>query len=176
MSIYSKVFSATQLFTRIEKSATNPHFKKAYSDLGDILASIEPGLRAYKLLILHSLEGDKLVTSIVDVESSESITSSFPIPSNIDPQKTGAAISYGKRYNLSCLLNLQSEKDDDGNSVSRIDLKDKAHARIVGEAVKKYNFSDVEKQQLVPLISGLIFGDLDKVVADFAESLKGEKV
>jgi len=175
MSIYSKIFSASELFARIEKSATNPHFKRSYSDLGDILSSIEPGLRAYKLLITHSIQDHNVVTSIVDTETSESISSSFSLPKLDDPQKIGAAISYARRYNLGCLLNLQSEKDDDANSVSRIDLKDKKHMDIVRSNLAKFHLSDDQKRELAPLISGVIFGDLDKIVAGFLEKQHDSK-
>ena len=33
-------------------------------------------------------------------------------------QQEGSAITYAKRYNIGCLLNIQTDSDDDGNNVS----------------------------------------------------------
>lgn len=41
-------------------------------------------------------------------------------PEGIDPQKAGSAITYGRRYQLSALLNISAEDDDDGNTAREI--------------------------------------------------------
>ena len=62
---------------------------------------------------ISNVEGvSYLETSVYDIESEEAIKSSFPI-TNPDPQKFGSAMTYGKRYNLSALLNIVSDEDDD---------------------------------------------------------------
>lgn len=48
-----------------------------------------------------------------------------PISNDIDPQRAGSAITYGRRYQLSALLGIASEDDDDANSVSSVESKDK---------------------------------------------------
>jgi hypothetical protein len=44
------------------------------------------------------------------------ISSSFPLNPNLDAQKKGSEITYGKRYNLVALFCIV-EDDDDGNSL-----------------------------------------------------------
>jgi len=173
MSIFQKIFRAQQLFGSVEKTANNPHFKKNYSDLKDIMKAILPALNATGLLIIHQMEDQRLLTKIIDIETNEELTSSYPIPEIADIQKVGAAITYLKRYNISSLLNLQSEIDDDGNSVSKINLKDKAHINIISDAVSKFNFTPEQKRDLAVKLAGKYFFELSDIVSEFAESTKG---
>lgn len=116
-----KLFDAKQEIPTIKKDATNPFFKSGYATLSRIIEVIEPILAKHELYIYHNLiiqDGESvLVTSIVDKEQGNGgITSFFKLPSNTDIQKIGSAITYAKRYNITALLNLNIEDDDDGNS------------------------------------------------------------
>jgi hypothetical protein len=42
------------------------------------------------------------------------------LPPHADPQKYGALITYYKRYQIQALLGINTEEDDDGNSVSNV--------------------------------------------------------
>ncbi len=117
-----KLFDAKQQIPTIKKDANNPFFKSGYATLSRIIEVVEPILAKHELYIYHSLiiqDGDSvLVTSIVDKEQGNGgVTSFFKLPSNTDIQKIGSAITYAKRYNITALLNLNIEDDDDGNAV-----------------------------------------------------------
>ena len=100
----------------VSKDATNPHFKSKYMDLDSIIEVFSPVLAKEWILIFNRSESSILYTSLYDTETDTSITSEFAI-NNSDPQKRGAEITYGRRYNLQQLLNIQAE-DDDGNKAS----------------------------------------------------------
>jgi hypothetical protein len=57
-----------------------------------------------------------LKTVIYHVESGEQISSELLLPQNTDPQKTGSAITYYRRYALCSLLGIVADEDDDGNA------------------------------------------------------------
>ena len=116
-----KLFEAKKEIPVIKKDATNPFFKSGYATLSNIIEVVDPILAKHELYIYHNLQlvGDDsiLATSIVDKEQGNGgITSFFKLPPNTDIQKIGSAITYAKRYNITALLNLNIEDDDDGNA------------------------------------------------------------
>jgi hypothetical protein len=65
-------------------------------------------------LVVYHFSNDKNIHTVVaDVESGEFIESVFPMIESNDPQKLGSCISYAKRYNLSQLFNIITDRDDD---------------------------------------------------------------
>jgi hypothetical protein len=40
--IYAKLHAAKQLIGKVQKNATNPHFKKSYADINALLETVEP--------------------------------------------------------------------------------------------------------------------------------------
>ncbi|HNG96868.1 MAG TPA: ERF family protein [Candidatus Absconditabacterales bacterium] len=116
MSIYKKLLKIQGMNLSVSKDATNPHFKSKYMDLDSIIEVFSPVLAKEGILIFNRSESSILYTSLYDTESDTSVTSEFAI-NNSDPQKRGAEITYGRRYNLQQLLNIQAE-DDDGNKAS----------------------------------------------------------
>ena len=121
MSIYTKLLEVQALGLSVAKDASNPHFKSKYMDLDSILETYCPILSEKKLLIVHHSQGSTLTTEIIDAEDDSKISSEFSIL-NTDPQKRGAEITYGRRYNLLQLLNITAE-DDDGNTASGANFK-----------------------------------------------------
>ena len=102
----------------VVKDSNNPFFKSKYADLPSILAEIKPILTKHGLAIVHAAKFDDMnhsfvETTIIEVESGESITSSFPI-FGTKPQEIGSSMTYARRYNIQALLDLSTE-DDDGN-------------------------------------------------------------
>ena len=121
MSIYKKILEIQKLNLSVAKDASNPHFKSKYMDLDSIIETYNPVLAKNGVVVFHRSESSILYTSLYDTESDTSITSEFAIH-NSDPQKRGAEITYGRRYNLLQLLNITAE-DDDGNSASGANFK-----------------------------------------------------
>lgn len=133
----------------VTKDWENPFFenkqtgKKAkYVTLDNLLSKINPISQEYKLLILHYCENSYLITKIIDTETNsekkEEIQSSFLL-TQVDPQKQGAAITYAKRYNLSALFNVTTDKDDDANKASKVGEKEENAEKRIFDA-KKLSF------------------------------------
>jgi len=116
MSIYQKL-SAVQNELRLERTGFNPHFRSDYFTLGDILNKLRPLLSKNKLCLFQGIEGSNVTTTVVDMEKEDAkISSSITIPSGLDMQKQGSAISYAKRYLLTGLFLVEERTDDDGEA------------------------------------------------------------
>ena len=63
---------------------------------------------------MQPIRDGKQYSVIIDLDGG-SFESSLTLPTDLDAQKIGSAITYYRRYTLQSLLALQSE-DDDGNS------------------------------------------------------------
>jgi len=104
---------------KIYKKSENPFFKSKYADLSEILTEITDPLIKAGLVISQIPDGDGLTTIIIHVESGEYLqATSIMKPVKNDPQSVGSAITYQRRYSLGALLNLNIDKDDDGNKAS----------------------------------------------------------
>jgi hypothetical protein len=115
--LYPKLHAAKQKIGKVVKNSTNPHFKNKYADINGLIETVEPVLLEYGLLLLQPIAEGIISTSIIDIESGQSVVSSMRLPEIQDPQKVGSAVTYYRRYTLQSLLSLQAE-DDDANSAS----------------------------------------------------------
>lgn len=109
--------------SKIEKDSKNPHFKNKYASLDRIVDEIRPILQKHGLSVLQfpSGDGEKVtITTILLHESGEWIQSEplTLVPVKKDPQGVGSATTYGRRYQLSAFLSLNTGEDDDGNEAS----------------------------------------------------------
>lgn len=93
-----------------------------YADLAEVLDSIrkplsDNSLALTSLVDLHESKGTILKTSLIH-SSGESITSFYPLPdpSKVKAQDFGSALTYARRYSISCLIGIASEDDDDGEN------------------------------------------------------------
>lgn len=111
------IFELQKEWVKLQKSAENPFFKSNYIPLSAILEYLLPKLSESNVLCYHKVENTELVTIVKLIGKEESIESRFPLNSK-DPQKQGSEISYGKRYNLWCIFNIQETQDDDWNLAS----------------------------------------------------------
>tara|TARA_R110002126_G_scaffold266885_1_gene410263 strand:- start:240 stop:737 length:498 start_codon:yes stop_codon:yes gene_type:complete len=118
MSIYTKLLEAKKEIGKISKDSKNPFFKSKYFDVNKLLDSVEPILQKNGLLLLQPIEDGKVFTRIIDIETSEEVSSVMTLPNLQDPQKLGSAITYYRRYTLQSLLSLQAE-DDDANLAAK---------------------------------------------------------
>jgi hypothetical protein len=89
-----------------------------------IVETIRPILAEHDLAIMQGASSDdgKVLTveTMLVHKSGEWMASDVVVPmAKIDPQGAGGALTYGRRYGLSALLNIVSDEDDDGNQASR---------------------------------------------------------
>lgn len=105
---------------KIPKRSKNPFFKSTYANLSDILEAIKEPLDKAGLVIMQFPVEDGLTTMLTHAESGEFIQATYkmPIAKQNDPQATGSAITYARRYAIAAILTLDIDDDDDGNSAS----------------------------------------------------------
>lgn len=81
-----------------------------YAELEEITPKITPVLSACGLAIAHQMtfvESKYCLVSTLRHESGEQIDSVFPLPNDFgDAKELGIQISYGRRYNTLCLLDI----------------------------------------------------------------------
>lgn len=103
------------------KDAKNPFFKSEYVPLENVAEAITQTATKYGLAFSQyattTESGNVSVGTIVFHESGEYIEYPPLIlkPENTKPQSIGSAITYAKRYALSAIFGITSDKDDDGN-------------------------------------------------------------
>lgn len=105
---------------KIHKDAKNPFFKSSYASLSNIIEATATPLAESGLVISQHPTGDnELTTILMHAESGEYIESCYNIhPVKSDPQATGSAITYARRYALVSILCLNVDDDDDANKAT----------------------------------------------------------
>ena len=89
----------------------------SWSSLENIQEVVTPLLAQNGLVVTHQIEeaGTSLKTSIWHV-SGESISSSYPLVTNLDQKQYGSQLTYAKRYQVLCLLDLPTTDKASGAS------------------------------------------------------------
>jgi hypothetical protein len=100
-----------------------------YADLPQIFSVINPLLKKHKLCFTQLLENDGIKTILFHVESGEQLESFTQIPKvklgNMnDYQAYGSGVTYFRRYALSSMLGIITDKDLDaaGNQVREVKM------------------------------------------------------
>jgi hypothetical protein len=106
-----------------KQTAVNPYYKSKYAPLAEILDDCRPVLVKNGISVIQSNGGDgeSITVTTLLLHSSGEWIESDPLPIKKDkmtPQDAGGAITYGRRYQLSSMLGIASEDDDDGNKIS----------------------------------------------------------
>ena len=117
MNIYSALAAARKDFPTITKDreVNAGRYTYKYADLGTILEAVTPALREHGIEIFQSINDDKLVTRIQLLEGeSDYLFSTVSLPSGVDSQQLGSAVTYARRYAIVTALGLVTEDDDDG--------------------------------------------------------------
>lgn len=122
---------ASKSFKPIIKSEVNPFFKSKYADLANVIEATRDSLSDNGLAVLQPPAFDRLTGTVEIVtflahSSGEWIKAVLHMPtSKGDAQGVGSAITYGRRYAYSAVLNVASEQDDDANAAVSKDFKKK---------------------------------------------------
>lgn len=100
-------------------SANNPFFKSKYAPLDVVINTIKPVLAKYGLSYIQMPGGDgeHVTCSTILMCEGEWLESDVLVlkADKITAQGAGSAISYARRYQLTAILGLAGEEDDDGN-------------------------------------------------------------
>ena len=125
ISNLAKALSIVQgKLTYAKKDSKNPFFKSNYADLEsvwdccrDLLSS--NGLAVSQFPGLYSdLDKSMSLVTILTHESGEWLSQEMSVPvSKVDPQGSGSALTYMRRYALAAVVGVV-QADDDGNAAS----------------------------------------------------------
>jgi len=116
-SIYKSLAAFQQEVPTIHKGTKG--YGYSYADLPHIFETINPLLAKHKLGFTQTVNGTQLCTTIFHIESGETIEGCAYIPQGVtlkgmnDFQVLGSAITYMRRYQLSAMLGLVTDKDTD---------------------------------------------------------------
>lgn len=124
-------------------TADNPYFNSKYSPLGEVLNTVRPILAKHGLSVMQMPAGDgQNITckTLVLHQSGEWIMSDELVlkADRVTAQGAGSAVTYARRYQISAVLGIATEEDDDGNHVSH----SKSEKTIVNEI---YELAKVKK-------------------------------
>jgi hypothetical protein len=126
-----------------------------YADLPKIFEVINPLLKKHGLGFTQLINGTELVSIVFHVESGETIESKTAIPQGValkgmnDFQVLGSAITYLRRYALSSILGIVSDKDTDaGGEQVKIEVKNE-----VKDEIKKVAIDDKRLSKALKAIS-----------------------
>lgn len=121
-SIAKALHAAQGEMSGAKKGAANPFFNSKYADMNSVVDAVrEPfhnnGL-SYSQFPIYQ-DGFAGVTTILMHTSGEWIEDTLTLPVvKKDPQATGSAITYARRYALQSIAGIPSE-DDDGNAATQ---------------------------------------------------------
>ena len=193
-SIYKKLLACQKEFGAIEKTKENPYYKSKYADINDYIAVIKPILTKHGLLLLQPIDETNLKTILVDTETGEKIESLATMPVNTDPQKTGAIITYYRRYAIQSLFSLQAEDNDANDTeqseyppstkqltylktlLTKAGFKDEqSKFRYLTENLNTLivSWEDLKKDQASKIIDSLVKPELEKAEARDAMANEG---
>lgn len=125
MKIYKKLADFQQECPTIHKGTSG--FGYSYADLPTIFEKINPLLKKHKLGFTQLVQAEGIETILFSTDSEEVIKSVTPIPQDVQLAKMnefqvlGSAITYIRRYALSSMLGIVTDKDTDaaGQSVKK---------------------------------------------------------
>jgi hypothetical protein len=103
-----------------------------YADLADVVAAVRPALNKHGIGYTQSVvmvDGSLMLLTTLWHKSGQQLRSAVPLvmaPDRGGPQGMGSALTYARRYGLSCATGTVSEEDDDGAAAQPVAGKTKA--------------------------------------------------
>lgn len=136
-SIYKALAEFQQEAPVIHKDTQGYNY--SYADLPAIFEIINPLLKKHGLGFYQAVNGTNIKTVVFHVESGETIESETAIPQGVsmnkmnDFQVLGSAITYIRRYALSSILGLVTDKDTDASGDQIKNKKAETHMTATDE-------------------------------------------
>lgn len=99
------------------KNANNPHFKNNFANVEAVIDAVKGPLNDNGITFLQfgapANDGHLGLTTTLLHTSGEFVSGTLTMPlQKTDPQGTGSAITYARRYSLAAVLGLKTEDDD----------------------------------------------------------------
>jgi hypothetical protein len=162
-SIYKSLAQFQQECPTIHKATKG--YGYTYSDLPTIFKVINPILKKYSLGFTQLINDSAIETILFHTETGETIKSSTAIPQNValkgmnDFQVLGSAVTYLRRYSLSSILGIVTDKDIDASgeqvpkkkTISDADFKrgfEKMELTAFKALMKDYDLTATQKETL----------------------------
>jgi hypothetical protein len=122
-SIASALAAAQIGMGKALKQSTNPHFKRKYADLGNVMDACLPALNEAGIAVIQPAGEDEtgryVETVFIHGESGEKLSCRVPlIIDQNNMQRYGSAVTYARRYGLMAMAGIAPE-DDDGHAASQ---------------------------------------------------------
>jgi hypothetical protein len=122
-SIASALAAAQINMGKALKQSTNPHFKRKYADLGNVMDACLPALNEAGIAVIQPAGEDEtgryVETVFIHGESGEKLSCRVPlIIDQNNMQRYGSAVTYARRYGLMAMAGIAPE-DDDGHAASQ---------------------------------------------------------
>ena len=147
---------ASEEIKNIQKNntANMGNYSCKYADLPHILDNVKPILTKNNLIVVQDAfraeEGYLDIRTLFMHVSGEWIETTVTVPTTSNnpnkAQAAGSAITYGRRYGLSALLNISSEEDKDAsdltndkNNIDFDEVKEKLKNMTVKESIEYFN-------------------------------------
>jgi hypothetical protein len=163
-------------FRPAPKDNANPAFRSRYADLATIVETVRPVLAKHALGFIQPVtsneDGSITVTTVLVHSSGETLASPGVTvrPAKGDAQAVGSAITYARRYDLSSLLGIVADDDDDGNAA----VGGRPTPKPAPRPEPKAAAIDLEKAKAWFESAGLALVDVEreveKVAADWSEA------
>lgn len=121
-SLAAALLAAQADFPAIHKGSTadTGKFSYTYASLPDLLDTLLPVLRKHGLLLTQKPvehNGESWLQSTLTLTTTgESDVALVPLPTPVDWQKWGSAVTYARRYSLTAQLGIAPDDDDDAGS------------------------------------------------------------
>ncbi len=118
-----------------------------YAGLPEIFGVINPLLKKNGLGFTQLIEGTSIVTILFHIETGETITSKTEIPQGVSLAKMnefqvmGSSVSYIRRYALSSMLGIITDKDTDSGGKAVKEVKkptEKALPKLTDKQVREF--------------------------------------
>lgn len=154
----------------IKKDGKNPHFKSSYATLTQIISEVKPVLSECGVLLIQPIKDNKVGTVLSD-DKGILAESWIDLPTGLNPQQLGSAITYFRRYTLASLLALEIEDDDanlasgkkevvkpkatDSTIKAMLDAVKKGQTESVIKALPNYELTNQQLQIIQDAIDGL---------------------
>tara|TARA_R100001086_G_scaffold142930_1_gene75152 strand:+ start:159 stop:890 length:732 start_codon:yes stop_codon:yes gene_type:complete len=121
-TLYGALVKLRGVLSNPEKKSINPHFKSKYCKLEDLIQHVREPLSSHGLTFVQNIVNEEksvMAQTTIIHESGQTLTLDGPavLIDKFTPQGVGAACTYAKRYGICSAFGIESDDDDDANSV-----------------------------------------------------------
>jgi hydroxymethylpyrimidine pyrophosphatase-like HAD family hydrolase len=140
-----------------------------YAELEEILEAITPVLCTNGLVLASQIQylptGQLILCSSIRHDSGEYIESHFPLPASYgDTKELGIQISYGRRYNCQCLLEICTIEPSDTTAVVEQQRKFGRDLRKEIQQIPENPSQNFQNIQSAPINREMLYKEIDSVV------------